>query len=94
MFAIIRRYNVEPEKMDELIARVSGVGEVFRQLPGHVAYYLVRSDGGTLAAVGVFTDRASAEASRRVAARWIKENVADLMGAPSDVTVGEVVAQS
>ena len=91
MFATIRRYNIDPEKMDELVARVSGVAEVFRAMPGHVAYYLVRSDGGTLTAVGVFNDRPSAEASRQVAAKWITENVADLLGAPSDVTVGEVV---
>ncbi|MBS0639163.1 MAG: hypothetical protein U1E70_27980 [Acetobacteraceae bacterium] len=77
--------------MDELIARISGVADIFEAMPGHVAYYLVRSDGGVLTTVGVFTDRESAVASRQVAARWITENVADLLGAPSDVTVGEIV---
>jgi quinol monooxygenase YgiN len=91
MFATIRRYNIDPEKTDELVARVSGVAEIFKAMPGHVAYYLVRSDGGILTAVGVFTDRASAEASRQMAARWVTENIADLLGAPTNVTVGEIV---
>jgi hypothetical protein len=92
MFATVRRYNVDRDKLDELVARVQGVEQIFKQLPGHVAYYLVRSEGGTMAAVAIFEDRAVAESSSRVAAKWIRENVADLMGAPTDVTIGEVVA--
>jgi quinol monooxygenase YgiN len=69
MFATIRRYNIDRDKMDVLVERVAGVAEIFRKMPGHVAYYLVRSAGGTLTAVDIFTDRASAEASRQVAAR-------------------------
>jgi quinol monooxygenase YgiN len=77
--------------MDALVERVTGVAEIFRQMPGHVAYYLVRSTGGTLMAIGIFTDRASAEASRQIAAKWVTENIADLLGAPSEVVVGDVV---
>jgi hypothetical protein len=91
MFATIRRYNIGREKMDALVARISGFEDVFKAMPGHVAHYLVRSEDGLLTAVGVFTDRTSAEASRHVAARWITVNAADLLGAPSDVTVGDVV---
>ena len=92
MFATVRRYNIDPDKMDALVARVSGVAEVFRSLPGHVAYYLIRSQDGTLTAVGVFESREAAQTSRQVAAKWITENAADLLGAPSEVILGEVVA--
>jgi len=78
MFATIRRDNINSDKMDELIARVSGVANIFKAMPRHVAYYLVRSDRGILTVVGVFIARASAGASRQVAARWVMENVADV----------------
>ncbi len=90
MFATIRRYDIDPEKMDALVARVSGVADIFKAIPGHVAYYLVRSEGGRLTAIGVFDNRAAADAARLVAARWVTENAADLLGAPTDVTFGEV----
>ncbi|MBS0642061.1 MAG: antibiotic biosynthesis monooxygenase [Proteobacteria bacterium] len=94
MFAAIRRYVIDPDQMDAVVARVAGVAEVYKTVPGHIAYYLVREPSGTLTSVGLFVDREAAEAARLVASKWITENAADLLGAPVLMTRGEVVVQS
>jgi hypothetical protein len=42
--------------------------------------------------VSVFNDRATAEQSNQTAAKWVKENAADLFSGTPDIVTGEVVA--
>jgi hypothetical protein len=45
-----------------------------------------------MASVSVFEDRAGAENSTERAADWVRDNIAELIPNPPEVTTGEVVA--
>ena len=92
MYAAIRRYQVEPGSVDEV---KRGIGEDFlptiKEVSGFQAYYVVDAGDGRLATVSVFEDRAGAEESTRMAADWIRQNMASLIPNPPEVLEWEVV---
>ena len=93
MHATIRRYQVEPGSVDEIIRRVNeGLVPRIKEVSGFQAYYALDGGDGRLASVSVFEDRAGAEESSRVAADWIRKNMASLFPNPPEVLQGEVVA--
>ena len=93
MHTEIRQYQVDPGSVDEIIR---GVNEDFlpliKDVSGFQAYYALDAGGGRIASVSVFEDRAGAEESSRVAADWIRQNMASLFPNPPEVMEGEVVA--
>ena len=93
MHAAIRRYQVDPGSVDEV---TRGINEDFlpiiKEVSGFQAYYAVDAGAGRLASVSVFEDRAGAEDSTRMAADWIRQNMASLLPDPPEVLQGEVVA--
>ncbi len=58
-----------------------------------MAYYVVDAGAGEIATVSVFEDQAGAEESVRMAADFIRQNLAALLPNPPEITAGEVVAQ-
>jgi len=92
MYASIRRYEgIAPASVDELTRRVQeGFVPIISKQPGFVAYYAVIAGQGVVASISVFEDQAGAEASNRAAADWVKENLADLLQNPPQITAGEV----
>jgi hypothetical protein len=92
MFASVRRYRVDPKNMDDLVRRIPGAVAVISSLTGFRAYYVVRSDDGSLASLSLFGDKAAAELSNQAAAEWVRENAGDILGAAVDTVTGEVVA--
>jgi len=93
MHTAIRQYQVDPGSVDEI---TRGVNEDFlpliKDVSGFQAYYALDAGGGRIATVSVFEDRAGAEESSRVAADWIRQNMASLFPNPPEVLEGEVVA--
>ena len=49
---------------------------------GFVAYYWVDAGDGVMFSTSVFEDQADEEHSNRLAADWVKENLADLLPNP------------
>ena len=91
MFASIRHYNTGD--VEEVVKRVEeGFIPIISQTPGFVAYYVLDGGAGTLVSVSVFESQAGAEESTRLAADWVKENLAGLFDGPPSVTAGEVRA--
>lgn len=91
MYAVVRRYK-NPKLIELLEQRKADVEAVIRQVPGFVAYYLIKAaDGGVT--VTVCDDKAGTDASTQVAAGWVRQNAADVAGAPPEVTEGECVIQ-
>lgn len=92
MFATMRRYEgiTDPEKAGKL------VGESFipliRDIEGFVTYYWVDHGDGVMVSCSVFEDQAGEEESSRRAKGWVKENAADLIPNPPEITDGRVVA--
>jgi hypothetical protein len=92
MHAAIRQYRVDPDSVDEIVRGVNeGLLPIIEGASGFRAYYALDAGGGTIASVSVFEDRAGAEESTRLAADWIRENMASLFPEPPEVLQGEVV---
>jgi hypothetical protein len=93
MFASIRRYQVVPGAAGTLAQRVNdGFLPIISQSPGFTAYYLVDAGNDIVASVSVFQDQAGAEESNRMAADWVKDNVAALVASSPEITAGMVTA--
>ena len=91
MYASIRRYKTSPGAAAELARRVNqGFVPIISQAPGFVAYYVVDAGNDVVASVSVFQDQAGSEESNRMAADWVKENIASLLPAPPEITAGAV----
>jgi hypothetical protein len=93
MHAAIRQYQVDPGSVDEFRRGVNeGILPMVKDVYGFQAYYALDAGGGRLATVSVFEDRAGAEESTRMAADWIRQNMASLVPNPPEVLEGEVFA--
>ena len=89
MYASIRRYK--SNSSEEVLRRVKeGFVAIISKAPGFVAYYSLNAGKGALLSVSIFGTKAQAEASNRLAAEWVKKNVAPLMAGPPEITEGEV----
>ena len=87
MFVSIRKYK--SSSPDELIRRASeGFVPIISKAPGFVAYYLVKGGGGA-SSVSIFETKAGVEESDKMAATWVKANVASLVAGPPEITEGE-----
>jgi hypothetical protein len=69
-----------------------GFVPLLKEQPGFVAYYWIDAGDGAMASMSVFEDRTEAERSVDRAADWVRENNAELLPNPPEVTTGEVVA--
>lgn len=91
MYASIRRYKTSPGKAAELAQRVNeGFVSIIGKAPGFVAYYVVDAGNDVVASVSVFQDQAGSEESNRMAADWVKRNIASLVSGPPEITAGAV----
>ena len=92
MYATIRRYEgvTDPSEAGRRVNE--GFVPLLRELSGFVAYYWVDAGDGVMASASIFEDRAGAEGSTERAAEWVRENIAELLPNPPEVTTGEVVA--
>jgi hypothetical protein len=93
MYATVRRYE-GIRNPDELAKRVrEGFVPLISEHRGFVAYYWVDdSEEGVMFSTSVFEDQADEEDSNRLAADFVKENLADLLPNPPMITAGHVVA--
>jgi hypothetical protein len=83
---------MEPGSVDELMRRVNeGFVPIISKGPGFLAYYAVNGGGGVVASISVFETQAGAEESNRLAADWVKQNLAALLPTPPEITAGEAV---
>jgi hypothetical protein len=78
----------------QAVQRQDSVKEAMRSSKGLVAYYLIDTGNGGLASISVFEDQAGAEESVRVAANWVRENIAEWAPNPPTVIQGEVAFEA
>jgi len=88
MHAVVRHYRANAELADELAKRSGEVEELIRGVDGFVAYYLVKTADATMS-ISVFENEAGTLESTRLAAEFVKENVASVAGDPPEVIQGE-----
>jgi hypothetical protein len=92
-WATVRHYEGITDP-DEAAKRVrEGFVPLISEHQGFVAYYWVDAGDGVMFSTSVFEDQADEEDSNRLAADFVKENLADLFPNPPVITAGRVVAQ-
>ncbi len=91
MYAVIRRYQVDPSSTDEITRRVQdGFVPLIRQVQGFVDYYLLDDGNGMVVSLTVYEDRTGEEESVRLAADFVRQHLADLIPNPPEVIAGAV----
>lgn len=89
---VIRRYQIEPRNVDQIVERArEGFLPILRRVPGFASYSILDAGGGTLLTASAFASRESAAESVAAAAAWVKEHLAALVPAPPEVTNVEVL---
>lgn len=94
MYAVIRTYLGAGAKQlfEHLEEHKADVEAALRTVPGLVSYTLLNTgDGGT--AITVCTDKASTDASLKIARDWIQKNASNIHANPPIVTEGPVIVQ-
>jgi hypothetical protein len=79
MYMVIRRYAIQPSKVDEVIRKVDEQYlEKLRLLPGFEAYYVVDSGDGKISSVTLSTDEDGAKATTRLSKEWVDTWLGDV----------------
>jgi hypothetical protein len=95
MYAVIRRYQFDPRKTEELNRKVrEGFVPLIKKTPGFVAYYWLDTGEGVGASLSVFEDKAGAEESVRTAASFVQQQLAGMTIGKPEITQGEVQAHA
>lgn len=90
MFISVRRYS-SVRSVNEVCRKIqSGFVPLLKVSPGFIAYYAVDGGNGTMATISMFSTEEMALESNEKAAKWLRENVADLQPEPPQITAGEV----
>ncbi|MFA7766936.1 hypothetical protein ACGFNX_36825 [Streptomyces sp. NPDC048723] len=94
MYAAVRRYEgvTDPAEAGRIVDE--GFVPIMRQVPGFVAYFWVDGGGGVMVSTSVFRDRAGADESVERAADFVRDNLAQFLPNPPQVTAGKVVASA
>lgn len=93
MYAAIRHYHFKKEdgdKIDQLIQE--GFVPLLKKSKGFVRYYWLDNGTGEGASLSVFKDKAGADESIRIAADFVKKNMAELLNEKPEVIEGPVKA--
>src|SRR5512134_3927177 len=83
MYAVVRRYRFDPNNSEEINRRVKDAFvHLLRKTPGFEAYYWLDTGEGEGASLSVFRDKAGVEESTRIAANFVEQHLASLLGKP------------
>ena len=90
MFCSIRKYRMDPARVDELMHRVDeGFDEDLGREPGFVAYQVLDGGNGEIVTVTIVRDREGTENSVSAAAAWVRDNLSDVEIERTDAFMGE-----
>jgi hypothetical protein len=85
----MRRYEGVTH-LDEVVRRAEdGFVPIISGTPGFIAYHIVDAGNGVAVSISVFESQAGADESTQRAASWVKENLAQFIPNPPQVTAGE-----
>ena len=96
MYASVRKYSVDPERVDELMHRVDeNFAPKVTEMPGFLAYQAIdagvdRAGEGTVFAVTICSDREAADRSTEMAAEFVRNELGELGVERLEAATGEV----
>ncbi len=92
MFVSIRTYRVGKGSIDDVMHRVDrDLADAFAREPGFVSYEVAKTGDHTVASITMFHGRDEAEASNRLAAEWVSNELTDFDVERMGVINGEVM---
>lgn len=92
MFVSIRTYRIGKGSVDEVMHRVDrDLADAFAREPGFISYEVAKTGEQTVASITMFHAQEEAEASNRLAAEWVSEELADFDVERMGVISGEVM---
>jgi len=92
MYLVIRKFNHVSSVADAARRAESGIGQLLKQSPGFLGYYVFDAGNGVGGSVTMFDTREDATAANEKALAWIRESLMDVIKGEPEVTVGEVLA--
>ena len=93
MYAVVRHYHFKPEdgeKIDKIVQE--GFVPLLKKAKGFVRYYWLDTGSGEGASLSVFKDKAGADESIRIAAEFVKTQMAHLLQQKPEIIEGPVKA--
>jgi hypothetical protein len=94
MFAVIRRYHFDKKDSTEIDRLINdGFVPIIRKAAGFVHYYWLDTGDGEGASFGVFKDKTGADESVRLAADFVRTNMAKLLRETPEILEGPIAAQ-
>jgi Antibiotic biosynthesis monooxygenase len=90
--AMIRRYSVDPDQVDDLAHRVdTEFAEMISAEPGFCDYQLIDCGNGTVITITMFDSEEGARHSNQMAAEWVEDSLSDMRIERTDASGGEVM---
>src|SRR3954454_2499076 len=90
MYVVIGKFSAMRSVPEAARRAESGIGQILKQSPGFVAYYVFDGIGGS---VTLFEDRGKANAANEKALAWIRGSLFDLIEGDPEIIAGEVLAE-
>ena len=96
MYASVRKYRVEAERMDELMSRIDAeFAPRIESASGFVAYQVLdcgrdHTGGGLLITLSTFTDYEAAERSSEIAKEFVRDELSNFRMEAVEAETGEV----
>ncbi len=93
MFAVIRHYHFNPNESAEIDRRVRDeFVPIVKKAKGFVRYYWLDTGKGEAASVSVFRDKAGADESVHLAAKYVKEHLSKFITQKPEIIEGPIKA--
>ena len=94
MYTVIRKYDLIPGTVEELIQHVQeSLVPIISRVPGFRAYYLLEVGDNEVAAISMFDTLADARTSARQTAAWVAEHTELFFQGFSKPMAGQVRVQ-
>ena len=72
MYMVIRRYAMQPSKVDEVVRKVDEQYlEKLRLIPGYEGYYVIDSGDGKITSITLSADEDVAKETNRLSKEWV-----------------------
>jgi hypothetical protein len=92
MYVIIRRFNRLKSVAEAARRAESGIGQLMKQSPGFLGYYVFDGGSGVGGSITLFDSREEALVANDKALAWIRASLTDLIDGEPEITAGEVLA--
>ena len=92
MYAMVRRYRIDREDIDDVAHRVdTEFADAVGEEPGFCDYQVIDCGDGTIVSITIFAGEDGARRSNQMAAEWVSQSLGDVQIERVDAVGGEVL---